>query len=311
MNIAVVIPCYNVSKQIALVVAAVRHKCNWVICVNDCSKDDTAAVLQTLQATTANLVVWNRVENGGVGAAMLDGYTKAVELQADIIVKMDGDGQMDADLMEMLIKPLRDGKADFVKGNRFNDFKALQKMPVVRRVGNLGMSFLIKAASGYWDVFDPANGYFAIRTSFAARLEQQRIAKRYFFESSQIIELYYLGTRVKDVAMPAIYGDETSHLSVKKVLFEFPPKIIKAFFRRIFLRYYIFDINIASFYFLFGNLLFWWGIVFGIIKWLQYRHLGIPAPTGTVILPTLTIVLGFQMLLAAINYDIENGKIRQ
>lgn len=311
MTTAVVIPCYNVSKHIEAVVATVHPRCTWVICINDCSTDNTADVLKKLAQDYTNIKVFNRPKNGGVGAAMLDGYRCAAEAGVDIIVKMDGDGQMDVAHMDKLFTPLISGEADFVKGNRFNDFKALRKMPFVRRMGNLGMSFLLKAASGYWDIFDPTNGFYAIRTSFATGLDADRIDKRYFFESSQIIELYYQGTRIKDVPMPAIYGDETSHLSVKKVLFQFPPKIIKAFLRRLMLRYYIFDINMASFYFLFGSLLFWFGVIFGLIKWIKFSNLGIPAPTGTVILPTLTIVLGFQLLLAAINYDIENGKIKQ
>ena len=281
-----------------------------VICVDDCSKDQSAAIIEALQMSYPSLQLVRHKVNQGVGGAMITGIQRALEIKADIIVKMDGDGQMDASYVPELLDALASPDVHFAKGNRFNDFRALRKMPVVRRFGNLGLSFLLKAASGYWEVFDPTNGFFAIKASKAARLDYSKIAKRYFFESSLIIELYYHGVVIKDVPMPAIYGTEKSNLSVKKVLFEFPPRILKAWARRIWLRYFIYDLNIASFYFLFGSLLMGWGIIYGAVKYFEYKRLMLPAPTGTVMLPVLGIVLGFQLLLSAISYDIEKGKLK-
>jgi glycosyltransferase involved in cell wall biosynthesis len=310
MKIGVVIPCYNVAKHIEDVVISTIPHCDFIVCVNDVSADNTKEVLHALADKHPNKVyAVSRTINGGVGAAMKTGWEEAVKLGADIIVKLDGDGQMDATYIPRLVAPLMNGQYDFAKGNRFHDFQALRNMPFIRRVGNLGMSFMIKAASGYWNIFDPTNGFFAVSASMVTKLAMRKIAARYFFESSLLIELYYHGAKIADVPMPAIYGDERSNLSVKKVLLEFPPKILKAFLRRIVLRYYIYDVNIGSFYLLFGTLLFGWGLVYAFVQWLHYRSLHLAAPTGTVMLPTLAIVLGFQLLLSAINFDIENGKL--
>ena len=179
-------------------------------------------------------------------------------------------------------------------------------MPFARRMGNLGLSFLIKLSSGYWNIYDPSNGFVAIHRDTLTKLPLNRIHKRYFFETSMLIELYFANAVVQDVPMPARYGNEVSSLSIGRVLFEFPPKLFVAFVRRILLKYFLFEFNIASVYVLVGLPLFLLGAVYGIINFIRYTSIELPAPTGTVVIPTLLIILGFQLLLSAVSYDIEN-----
>jgi hypothetical protein len=136
------------------------------------------------------------------------------------------------------------------------------------------------------------------------KLDYNRIAKRFFFESSLLIELFYTGAKIKDVPMPAIYAEEKSNLSVWNTLFTFPPKLFKSFLRRIWLRYFVYDFNIGSLYIFFGIPLFFFGLIFGIVKWVHYANLHAATPTGTIMISVLSLVLGFQMILAAIQYDI-------
>ena len=154
MIITVVIPCYNVSRHIESVIKNLPQEVDWIIAVNDVSKDDTGNVLLRLKENYKNLIVIEHATNQGVGGAMITGYKRSLELDSDITIKIDGDDQMDSSNIPMLIKPLIEGKADYTKGNRFRDFKALKQMPAIRRMGNLGLSFLIKAASGYWNIFE-------------------------------------------------------------------------------------------------------------------------------------------------------------
>jgi glycosyltransferase involved in cell wall biosynthesis len=306
MIISVVIPCYNVAQHIEKVICRIPADINYIITVNDCSKDETECILLKLQQENKRLIYLKHEVNQGVGGAMLSGFKKALELDSDITIKMDGDGQMDHSNIHKLIKPIETGLADFSKGNRFRDFQALKNMPAFRRFGNLGLSFLIKAASGYWNVFDPTNGFIAIHKTALRNLNLDKIHKRYFFESSMLIELYYANAVICEVPMKARYGDEISGLSASKTLFEFPPKLLYAFVRRIVLKYFLFDFNIASFYILFGFPLFLTGFVFGLVNFVKYATSHTPAPTGTVVIPTLLIILGFQLLLSAANYDITN-----
>jgi dolichol-phosphate mannosyltransferase len=306
MILSVVIPCYNVSRHIREVVSNLPSQVDHIILVNDCSTDETETIIHGLQEENKKITYLRHEVNQGVGGAMLTGFEKSMRLNSDLTIKMDGDNQMDPFYIPALIKPLIEDKADFTKGNRFRDFGALKKMPLSRRIGNLGLSFMIKAASGYWNIFDPNNGFFAIKNETLPDLNFNRIHKRYFFESSLLIELYYANAVILDVPMKARYGDEISGLSRTKTLFEFPPKLLWAFIRRIILKYFLYEFNIASLFMLFGVPLFIMGAIYGILSYIKYASSHLPAPTGTVVIPTLLITLGFQLLLSAANYDINN-----
>lgn len=306
MTIAVVIPCYNVEAHISRVIRDMPETINHIIAVDDASQDNTYTVLQSLMKDEPRLIIIRHDKNQGVGGTMLTGYQKSIELDATYTIKMDGDDQMDKKYLPELIRPLRERKADFTKGNRFRDLKALRSMPAMRRFGNLGLSFLIKAASGYWNIFDPTNGYTAIRNEVLKNINLDKIHKRYFFETSMLCELYYAQAVIQDIPMKARYGDEISGLSVTRTLFEFPPKLFVAFLRRILLRYFLFEFNIASVYMLTGWPLLLAGAIYGGVNFVKYASSHIEAPTGTVVIPTLLIVIGFQLLLSAVHYDIEN-----
>ena len=311
MTITVIIPCYNVAAHVEEVVNNLPPAVNWIIVVNDCSKDDTGKRLSELLKKNNKLILINHEVNQGVGGAMLTGFKKSIELNSDISIKIDGDNQMDSSYIPELIKPILENRADYTKGNRFRDFKALKQMPVIRRIGNIGLSFCIKAASGYWNIFDPNNGFIAINNNILRTLNIDKIHKRYFFESSMLIELYHADAVIQEIPMKAKYGNEVSHLSLTRTFLGFPPKLIKAFIRRIILKYFLFDFNIASIYILFGLPLFLAGMIYGIINFLKYTSSHVAAPTGTVVIPTLLIILGFQLLLSAANYDITNFPKKQ
>lgn len=306
MNIAVVIPCYNVARHIEDVIRHLPRDIAWIIAVNDCSKDETEVILLRLAQEDKRIIYIKHETNQGVGGAMLTGYAKSMEVGATITIKIDGDDQMDSTYIEALLKPLHNDTADFTKGNRFRDLKALRSMPFIRRVGNLGLSFLIKAASGYWNIYDPTNGFTAIKNETLKDIDFKKLHKRYFFESSMLIELYHANAVILDVPMKARYGTEVSGLSITRTLFEFPYKLFFAFWRRIALKYFLFEFNIASMYLLFGIPLFIFGVVYGGLNYIQYSSHQIAAPTGTVVIPTLLIILGFQLLLSAANFDITN-----
>jgi hypothetical protein len=241
-----------------------------------------------------------------VGGAMATGYRKALEMGAQVVVKIDGDGQMDMEHLPRLLQPLLDGKADYAKGNRFRDFVSLQQMPFIRRVGNMGLAFLAKAATGYWHIFDPTNGFNAIRGEVLAQLPLDRVDRTYYFETSMLANLYLIGAVVKDIPMPARYQGEVSSLLIHRILFEFPPRLFSTFLRRLVLKNFIYDFSMGSVYLLVGLPLLLFGLIFGIYKWIQYASIGVPAPTGTVMLPTLSVLLGIQLLLSAIEIDLRS-----
>jgi dolichol-phosphate mannosyltransferase len=305
-NIAAVIPAYRVERDIQSVLSGLPTYIKYIIVVDDASPDSSAELVTAAAKKDKRITLIKHTQNQGVGGAMISGFRKALELGAQIIIKLDGDGQMDTTHIPALITPLIQGKADYVKGNRFRDFQSLQKMPLIRRIGNLGLSFLTKAATGYWNIFDPTNGFFAIRAEILAQLPLNKIDRRYFFETSMLANLYLLGALVMDVPIPAQYGNETSNLSIRRTIFEFPLKLFVTFLRRIVIRYYIYDFSMMSLYLMIGIPLLLFGGIFGGVKWIQYASQNIPAPTGTVMLPTLSVILGIQILLSAIEIDMNS-----
>ncbi len=305
-KIAAVVPAYRVVDEIAEVVRGLPSYIRHIIVVDDASPDSTSDAVAALFKHDRRLILLRHDHNQGVGGAMITGFRKALEIGAQIVVKVDGDGQMDVSHLPELLMPLIEGKADYTKGNRFRDFIALQKMPFIRQLGNMGLGFLAKAATGYWNLFDPTNGFLAIRAEILAQLPLERIDHSYYFETSMLADLYLLGAVVCDVPMPARYQGEASNLIIRRVLFEFPFKLLFTFLRRIALKNFIYDFSMETIYLITGIPLLLFGLIFGIIKWIQYASRNIPAPTGTVMLPTLTVLLGIQLLLSAVESDLRS-----
>lgn len=299
---AVIIPAYRVSETITSVIDSIPQEIEHIIVVDDACPESSGKIAEGLNRT--NLIVLYHKENQGVGGAVITGYKKALELGCDIAIKMDGDGQMDPACIGDLIEPLISDRADYTKGNRFRDFKALKSMPKVRLFGNSILSFLVKFSSGYWNIMDPTNGFTAIHRRVLERLNLQRISRRFFFESDMLINLNIINAVVLDVPVPARYGKEKSSLNITKVLFQFPPKILKGLIKRIFLKYFLYDFNMASVYILVGLPMFMLSVIFGIKEWIESIVTGVPRTAGTIMLIALPIIVSFQMLLQAIQIDI-------
>lgn len=305
-GIAAIVPAYRVEREIASVLRGLPRYVQNIIVVDDGSPDGTPGIVAALARRDARLLLIRHDRNRGVGAAMITGFSKALELGARVIVKVDGDGQMDSDHVPDLLLPLIQGQADYTKGNRFRDFAALRQMPLIRRIGNMGLGFLAKAATGYWNLFDPTNGFLAIRAETLAQIPLDQVDRGYFFEISMLANLYLLGAVVQDVPMPARYKGEVSSLAVHRVLFEFPGKLLATFLRRAVMKNFIYDFSMVSVYLLTGLPLLLFGLVFGGLEWIRYSRLGTAAPTGTVMLPTLCVLLGIQLLLSAIESDLRS-----
>jgi len=307
-KIAVVIPFYNASNEILLVISKLPNYIQDIIIVDDHSSTPLPkSDIENLSPPKATIYFLENPTNLGVGGATKRGFEEAIKIGAEIIIKIDADDQMDLSYLPDLLDPLIANNCDVAKGNRFRDLKALRAMPLVRRIGNLGLSFLIKSATGYWHNFDPTNGFLALKTDVLKKLDFNKLANRYYFETSLLSQLYFEKATVKDIAMPAIYGDEKSHMKIWKMPFVFGARLTNTFVKRIVKEYFLYDFNIGSMYLLFGFPLFMFGLIFGATEWIYYASINTFAPTGTIMIVTLSIILGFQLILQAIQYDIINA----
>lgn len=304
-TIAVVIPAYRAAASIAAVLAGIPSFVRHIVVVSDGSPDDTSGAVRS--ASDPRVALVEHEINQGVGGAVMTGYQRARMLGAEIIVKMDADGQMDPDYLLPLITPIVVGEADYTKGNRFLHERELRAMPGRRRFGNAGLSFVTKLVSGYWGIFDPTNGYTAIHASLVPLLGAAPIAKRFFFESSMLLNLSLLRAVVRDVYIPARYPSAGSHLSESRAALQFPWRLFRGFLRRVRLQYFVRDFTAASLYLVFGILLGLFGTVWGVWHWAISAQTGTVASTGTVMIAVLPIIVGVQLLLQAFTLDIQNA----
>ena len=304
-KIAVVIPCFQETSQILSVIKNIGAEVSHIIVIDDACPDKTGNYVMD-HCEDPRVQVLKHDKNTGVGGATLSGYERAIKESCEIIVKIDGDGQMDPSHIPVLIAPLQSGKADYVKGNRFYNLDGLTEMPVVRILGNLILSFASKASSGYCNIFDPTNGYTAIHIDTALSLPLKKIDNGFFFESDMLFHLNMLRAVVLDIPLPAKYGDEESTLKIQNIILSFASKHFFNMFKRIFYSYFIRDFTISSIELILGNFLLLFGITFGAFAWHESSITGVPATAGTVILAALTIILGSQLLIAFLNYDTKN-----
>ena len=304
-KITVVIPCYREKSKILDVLNKFDSTIAHIIVIDDACPEGTGEfVLKNNNDTRVQLVTHEY--NQGVGAATISGYLKAIELGSDIIVKVDGDGQMDPSMIKTLIRPIQRGEADYTKGNRFYRLYGLSKMPPVRLIGNLILSFASKMSSGYWKLFDPTNGFTAIHAKVAEQLPVDKCHKGYFFESDILFQLNMLRAVVIDVPIQAIYGDEKSSLKISNILLLFLMKHLANLSRRITYNYFLHDFSIASIELVVGLIFIAFGSIFGGMEWYNSSITGLAASAGTVIIAALPIMVGSQLLISFLNFDVQN-----
>jgi glycosyltransferase involved in cell wall biosynthesis len=301
--IAVVVPSYKVTSHVVQTLSEIGKEVSYIFVVDDACPDGSGKLVQEKVSDSRVKVIFHE-ENLGVGGAMITGYKAALETDANIIVKLDGDGQMDPALIGELIAPIVNGRADYTKGDRLDSLTGLWQMPSIRLIGNAGLSLLTKISTGYCNITDPTNGYTAIHRDVLKVLPLGMLSKRFFFESDMLFRLSLYRAVVWDVPMQARYGTEKSNLSIIKTLWEFPWKHFKNFHKRLFYNYYLRDVSAASIELPLGFVLWWFGLIFGIASYNQSMDTGVAATTGTVMISVVPLILGFQLLLAFVSHDV-------
>lgn len=302
-KIAVVIPAYKVSNHIIEVVSEIGKDVDAIYVVDDACPEGSGKLVSS-KIKDKRVRVITHSSNQGVGGAVISGYEAAIKDGADVIVKLDGDGQMDPALIKDLVFPIVEGKADYTKGNRFDSITGLRQMPGIRIFGNGALSLMTKISTGYWNVTDPTNGFTAIHREMLAGIDLEMLSKRFFFESDLLFRLSLARAVVWDIPMESRYGTEKSNLKISRALFEFTFKHGVNFHKRLFYNYYLREMSAASIELPLGILMSWWGLLFGIAKYAESLESGTPATAGTVMLSAVPLILGIQLILAFVSYDI-------
>jgi len=299
-----VIPCYRVKAHILSVLAKTPAWVEGVVCVDDACPEASGDFIEA-NAHDERVVVIRLAKNQGVGGATLAGYAEAERRGGQVLVKVDGDDQMDLSYVAQLVAPILLGDADYTKGNRFTSISYLQQMPTVRVLGNAALSFAAKLSTGYWNIFDPTNGFTAIESQVARMVMQRRVSRRFFFETDLLYHLGALRAVVRDVPIPARYADEVSNLRISAIVGPFALRHLRNFLQRVLGQYFVRDFSVASLELVFGL----FGLLFGLgyaAHYVTTRTPGQSASAGVVMAAALPVILGAQLLLQAANFDVLN-----
>jgi glycosyltransferase involved in cell wall biosynthesis len=304
LQVAVIVPAHNEEQLIGRTITTVPACVDLIVLIDDASTDET--VKRALETGDPRLNIIEHEVNTGVGGAIIDGHKRALELGADVNVVMAGDAQMNPAYLPALLDPITDHGYGFTKANRFYSRQALAGMPALRVFGSIVLSFATKLASGYWNLFDPQNGYTAVTREALNRIDLDRIARRYSFENDLLISLGIANVRAKDVPIPGVYGEEVSGMRLARVVPEISRLLFTGFWRRILLKYVLMSFSPIALLLITGLFLCLAGAALGI--WAIVVTPNDAAPSaGTVLLAAGPLLVGINMLVHALALDIQQS----
>lgn len=307
-QIAVVIPCYNEGRQIEKVLSSLPDFIDNVIVVDDGSRDNTVDVVQQMATDQGRLRLLRHEKNLGVGAAMATGYRHAQGLEPDVVVSLDGDGQMDPDDIPRLLEPLIAGQVDFTKANRLYSGEAFTQIPRARYYGNAVLSLLTKIVSGYWHIADFQSGFTAFNRRVLDTIDWGKLYKGYGRPNDLLVLLNIEGFRVKDIPTRPIYNvGETSSMRIGRVVFSISWLLIRRFFFRMKEKYVIRDTHPLVFFYFSGFLLLLASIplfVRIVAMWMTVAHI----PKVNFLAWMFSVIMGIQFVLFAMWFDMDHNK---
>lgn len=307
-KIAVVVPAYDVEQHISKVIDSMPEYVDRIYVVDDCSRDGTAKITQDKAVRPGSKIILMRHQkNLGVGAAIVSGYRRALEDEMSVVAVMAGDGQMDPAELEKVCRPIVEGTADYVKGNRFFYGNVWQVMPRYRFLGNAVLSLLTKIASGYWKLADFQCGYTAISADILRRLPLDELYPRYGFPNDILVKLNVLNARISEVTVKPIYSGQKSGIKLLSVMPRINWLLIKGFCWRLKEKYVIRDFHPLIFFYLFGGLASLIGLALGIYL-IIYRITQGPVSETSALFAALFFLFGTQSLFFAMWFDMDNNR---
>ena len=309
-HISLVIPARNEERLIRPTLESVPEIIDRIYVVDDGSKDKTKDVVLDCARRDNRVRLISHETNQGVGAAIITGYKQSSVDGFDVAVVVGGDNQMPLEMVDELIEPVVNGRADYTKGNRFlMPQRGLDGMPWTRFIGNSLISITTKMASGYYKIYDVVDGYTAISKRAIDMIDWGKAWKGYGYPMDFLVRLNAYGLKVVDVPRRAIYleGERQSQIKGFDYALKVTPMLVRGFFWRLFSKYLVRDFHPLFFFFLLGLILLPAGV--GLGSWLIYKQIGGIGVSGPEsVLCALTILMGIQFLLFAMLYDMQESE---
>jgi glycosyltransferase involved in cell wall biosynthesis len=307
-TVGVVIPAYREEHLLPATLGGIPELVDRIYVVDDGSGDGTVEQARAAAESDPRITVITRERNGGVGAAVVTGYRRALEDGLDVTVVMNADNQMDPEDLEHLVTPVARGEVDYAKANRLFTGQAWKLIPHSRYLGNAVLSLWTKIASGYWHIADAQSGYTAIGSRMLGLLDLENLYPRYGFPNDMLVNLNIWNAKVRDVPSRPIYGvGERSGIRLRKVIPTISWLLIKRFWWRLWQKYVIRDFHPLVFFYVFGLLALLFGLGLGVYQ-IVIKAMGYAATAGVVVLVALLLLFGLLFTLFAMWFDMESNK---
>ncbi|MFC6838452.1 glycosyltransferase family 2 protein [Halomarina ordinaria] len=314
-SVGVVVPAYNEEGLIGRVIDTMPGFVDRVYVIDDGSTDGTweeiqehaSAVNERREVVLADgghqptVLPFRNDRNLGRGGSVKFGYREALDDEMDLVAVMDGDGQMDPAILDRMLDPIVEGRADYVKGNRLSGRRSWQGMSRFRLFGNVMLTFLTKVSSGYWSVSDSQNGYSAISRQALERIPVDELYDDYGFLNDILAKCNLQDLRVADVPHSAIYGEEQSTIEYGSFIPRVSLLLFRNFRRRIKLKYLLLDFHPVALCYGLSVV----AMLVGLVGWL---YTGVTWAQGVFVrgmLSSLVFFVGSLFLVLAFAYDVE------
>jgi glycosyltransferase involved in cell wall biosynthesis len=305
-RVGVVVPAYDEEALIGATLGGIPPLVDRIIVVNDGSSDGT--VEQAEGTGDPRVEVVSHEQRGGVGAATVTGYRRALAEGMDVVVVMNGDNQMDPEDLPKLVAPVARGELDYAKANRLATGQAWQLIPKTRFFGNAILSMLTKVASGYWHVADSQSGYTVVAREMLELIDLDHVYTNYGFPNDMLVHLNVWNARVRDFPSRPIYGvGERSNMRYRHVVPRIAWLLVRGFFWRLWEKYVKRDFHPLVFFYVMGFIATVAGVLLGLVV-VGYRIAGYSIPIATVVLVALLVISGLQFTLFAMWFDMESNK---
>jgi glycosyltransferase involved in cell wall biosynthesis len=276
--IGVVVPAHNEASFIGAVIDTMPAFVERAYIVDDCSSDGTwDEILEHAEQATTRRVTPFAVDGGqeldsrvvpirhehqlGRGAAVKTGYRQALADGMDVIAVMDGDGQMDPEILDTILDPVVSGEADYAVGNRLSSARHLVGMPPFRLFGNVILMGLTRISSGYWHIRDPQNGYTAVSADTLRDIDMDGLYDQYGFLNDMLVKLNVHDKRVASVPMPSRYGDEESGIRYSTFIPKLSTLLLRNFLWRLWTKYTKSGVHPVAVLYVFGALATLFGVL--------------------------------------------------
>lgn len=202
MKIAIGLPAYNEEKEIGKIISELKSITKTIIVCDDGSSDSTSSIAENL-----NTMVINHPKNLGYGASIRSLFLKGKEIDCDILVTFDADGQHDFKDIEAVIQPILDQKADIVIGSRFlNDNDSV---PKYRKIGIKAITKIANVSTNK-DISDSQSGFRAYSKKALNEIEPTDSGMSVSTEI--LIKATRNNLRILEVPITVLYeGDTSTH----------------------------------------------------------------------------------------------------